>query len=167
MEPKFTTEMTMTEEEYLRYADAVTASRKQSKVLIIILSVLLLMLSAVWFWMGRIIMGGIVLVAAVSYPIWFRAARRKQLKRIFASGKSGRALTNQLRFYENHLVTENEDGKKDFPYSAFTDILETPTNFYLMLAANSGIIVTKANCTEELVSFLQEMKAEKLAAKKQ
>ena len=46
------------------------------------------------------------------------------------------------------------------------DILETPTNFYLMLAANSGIIVSKSNCTEGLVSFLQEMKAEKLAAQK-
>lgn len=166
MEPKYTTEMTMTEEEYLRYADAVTNSRKKSKVLIIILSVLLMMLSAVWFWMGRFIMGGIVLVAAVSYPIWFRTARRKQLKRIFASGKSGRALTNHLQFYEDHLVTENEDGRKDFPYTDILDILETPTNFYLMLAANSGIIVSKSNCTEGLVSFLQEMKAEKLAAQK-
>jgi len=43
-------------------------------------------------------------------------------------------------------------------YEELYKIIETPTNFYLMLSPQHGSIVIKENCSDELLMFLDQLK---------
>lgn len=61
-------------------------------------------------------------------------------------------------FYEDHLQETSNQQSVDVPYSSIAHLVETRTHFYLMTAANQGMIIIKNNCSAELIHFLQGLK---------
>lgn len=63
-----------------------------------------------------------------------------------------------MRFYEDHLQETSNQQSVDVPYSSIAHLVEARTHFYLMTAANQGMIIIKNNCSAELIHFLQDLK---------
>lgn len=52
----------------------------------------------------------------------------------------------------------DEDRIATWFYTEIFKVVETDTNFYIMLSKGSGLIIIKENCTRELIDFLQALK---------
>ena len=55
------------------------------------------------------------------------------------------------------METNNTLGFTTIPYDKLYRVVETPTNFYLMIARNQGMVIVKENCSAELIAFLQKL----------
>ena len=59
------------------------------------------------------------------------------------------------RFFEDHLTIDRDKNHTEFPYSQIIRVCETDSNFYIMLTAAGGIIVSKKNCTPEVMEHIR------------
>ena len=57
-----------------------------------------------------------------------------------------------------YFTEENSYGNTKLEYSKLHKIIETKTNFYLMIAKNQGFILIKENFPEGLEEFLRNIK---------
>ena len=147
MEPLFTTSTDYTLEEYQKIVRIV-----QNKILkrplvlfILIASVLLLafLCDDVSMRIGLIL--GCILVIPVLLLL-----DRWRIKKSYSQNRQLQGLHADFFFYPDYMESK-------IPYQKIFRILETPTNFYLMLAKTQGLIVIKSNCSDELISFLQNL----------
>ena len=60
-------------------------------------------------------------------------------------------------FYEDRLTAKTEAGNSEVPYDKLYQVMETNTNFYLLVGANQSFAVKKADCTKELLARLQRL----------
>ena len=72
-------------------------------------------------------------------PLVLVYVSKRQCRRVYNANPQLQERHSVMRFYEDHLV-------------------ETRTHFYLMTAANQGMIIIKNNCSAELIHFLQGLK---------
>ena len=62
-------------------------------------------------------------------------------------------------FYEDYMEQVSVLGSTRIYYREIYKVLETATNFYLMIGRGAGSIIVKENCSEALIRFLQNLKA--------
>ena len=63
-----------------------------------------------------------------------------------------------FEFYNDYFTETNEYGNTKLEYNKLHKIIETKTNFYLMIAKNQGFILVKENFPEGLEEFLRNIK---------
>lgn len=81
------------------------------------------------------------------------------IKKTYESNKAMKRNPVSTVYFSNEYLTEtNSKGAVNLAYADIYIIVETKTNFYIMLAKNNGIIIVKQNCTPELIIFLQNLK---------
>ena len=61
-------------------------------------------------------------------------------------------------FYEDFLVEKTENGEMKVEYSKLDEIIETKTNFYLMIAKNQGCMISKTDMPSGLDEFIRKIK---------
>lgn len=89
----------------------------------------------------------------------FTALVNKTIKDTYYSNKSLLKFPVVfVNFYENRLESDNKQQFSKYDYEDIFKILETKTNFYIMVSANTSIIIVKQNCSQELITFIQEIK---------
>ena len=81
-----------------------------------------------------------------------------RIRGMFKSNKIIQNAVEKYNFYAECLKIEGKSGTANIRYEDFYKILETKTNFYLMIAKNQGYILSKENCSPELISFLRNLK---------
>lgn len=59
------------------------------------------------------------------------------------------------RFFEDHFTVDRDKNHTEFPYSQIIRVCETDGNFYIILTAAGGIIVSKKNCTPEVMEYIR------------
>ena len=79
-------------------------------------------------------------------------------KKIWKSNKSAQDLNVKFDFYETFFIETDEHGETKLEYNKLYKIIETKTNFYLMLSKNQGLILNKINLPEGLDKFLKNIK---------
>ena len=62
-----------------------------------------------------------------------------------------------FRFFEEHFEKKSPIGTSTIYYDKLYKVIETKTNFYLMISPNQGDIIQKENCTEQLIEFLHKL----------
>ena len=150
MECLYKTTTKFTYEEYKKFNDAI-----MKKKYIIIVSVLACLL---------ILTGGILLenlfliIFAIIYPFLFFLAKNVGVKKVFDSNSLLKDKEISYEFYEDYFEIKHEAGDEKIPYDKLYDIVETKTNFYLMIAKNQGYIIIKENIPEGLGGFLRSKK---------
>ena len=95
-------------------------------------------------------------VLLVGFPVALYLITNYRLKQTYKTNKIIQTAVTTLKFTEDRLEAVSERGNAFVKYDEIYRILETDTNFYLFLAKNQAINVIKANCSEELISFLHE-----------
>lgn len=153
----FTTEATITFEEYVRFSNR--ASRFAN-----ILSYIL--------WIG---VTGVICALAVSsgryrYALMIAAAcavkvarspavRKEKQQKAFADKESTGNCYVVYDFYEDGFVmTCNMIAGEKARYYDMWSIIETETNFYILYEPRDGCIIIKENCSPELIRFLRRIK---------
>ena len=125
---------------------------KKRSIIIYILLAIFLILDSIF------LENPIFAIFAVVYPILIWLLHNIQVKKVFKTNKALQNAEVNFEFYDTYFIETNEYGNTKLEYSKLHKIIETKTNFYLMLAKNQGFILVKDNFPEGLDEFLRNIK---------
>lgn len=150
MESLYKTNTIYSFEEYKRYNKSLQLKRSRI-IWYIILEAWILLLGC--------LMENILLIAfAILYPILIVILVNRQVKKVWKSNKVAQNMNVNFCFYDTYFTESDENGDTKLEYSKLHKIIETKTNFYLMIAKNQGFILVKENFPEGLEEFLRNIK---------
>ena len=136
-------------EEYMRFAFTVQRQDRRYIRAKLIMMIGLLILAVVNFRSGNKQIGTIMIVDIMM---------KKQVTKAYSDNTNTQGINTSLTFYDNYYEGHSELGDNKYLYEELYKIIETPTNFYLMLSPQHGSIVIKENCSDELLMFLDQLK---------
>lgn len=136
--------------EYKRYTWSLLMKRSR-----IIWFVLLELWLVVGGWM---IKNNYFIIFAVIYPILLFILQNRQIRKVYNSNKVTQNINVNFEFYDTYFTETTENGETKLEYNKLYKIIETKTNFYLMIAKNQGFILNKERLPDGLADFLREIK---------
>lgn len=145
MDCLYKTSTKYTLEEYRKYNLALM----KKTFLIILLFVLFILAEAV------LLNSVVLLLIAILYVIVFIWAYNRNIKKVFESNKVAQNAEVSFEFYDTYFTQTSENGYGKIEYTNLDKVIETKTNFYLMIAKNQGYILKKENFPEGLAEFLR------------
>lgn len=141
-----------TYDEYKKYV--LTFNKKKMLLTILLVDAILLIIALVtkvyYFFIAMLI------IPIIEY---FSLAR--PLKKVFYSNKMAVNAELDYDFYEMYFIKTSKAGTEKIEYKNLLKIIETKTNFYLMLAYNQGYMLQKADMPEGLDNFLRNLDIKK------
>ena len=159
MEPLFKTQTAYSFEEYSKYNKSVLLKQKGLKAIMITLPVLYVLLMGVVLYATKEPSTVFVLVLALLLSaVIFIASFKKSVKKTYYSNKAITSCVADFEFFDNYVREKTENGETKLEYSKIYKIIETKTNFYIMMSVNQGFIIVKANCTDGLIDFIKSLK---------
>ncbi|MBO5453625.1 MAG: YcxB family protein [Clostridia bacterium] len=150
MESLYKTKTINTFEEYKRFS-RVLMYKKRSIIIYALLAAFLIL-------DGIVLDNMIFIVFAVVYPFVIWLLHNMQVKKVFKTNKALQNAEVNFEFYNDYFTETNEYGNTKLEYNKLHKIIETKTNFYLMIAKNQGFILVKENFPEGLEEFLRNIK---------
>jgi len=144
MDALFKSSMKYTYEEYKKFTNAVI----MSKTIIAVLLLELILLATAY-----VSQNYYVLIVVAIFPIIFAIMQNINIKRIYNSNKIMQNIDVEYEFYEDYFHVKQPIGEAKIEYKKLSKIIETKTNFYLMIANNQGYMLLKDNMSEGLISF--------------
>ncbi len=145
---KTTTKFTL--EEYKKFNTAII--KKRHLILMSIIAVLFILA-------GGILLDNLFLIIfAIVYPVLFYICMQAGVKRVYNSNKLLQNAEATYEFYDDYVYEKHDGGEAKVPYEKLDEIIETKTNFYLMIAKNQGFMISKENMPEGLDEFLRSKK---------
>ena len=150
MESLYKTKTINTFEEYKRFS-RVLMYKKRSIIIYALLAAFLIL-------DGIVLDNMIFIVFAVVYPFVIWLLHNMQVKKVFETNKALQNAEVNFEFYNDYFTETNEYGNTKLEYNKLHKIVETKTNFYLMIAKNQGFILVKENFPEGLEEFLRNIK---------
>ena len=166
MQPLFVTQSVYTYEEYKRFNFAVIKLKKYLIIFAVevIIFVLITIINSIagrmygyFFPVSQFLF--LFAVALIAFCAIFYFAVLSSIKKTYESNsRFQKNPVNTVYFYNEHLTEANENSTINLEYADIYKIVETKTNFYIMMAKNQGIIIVKQNCSPELIIFLQSLK---------
>ena len=153
MEPLYTTSTTNTYEEFKRFFNTM-CKMKQHIILYCILSVYLIVLSLYLGWIHT-------LIFAIVFPILVISLQLFQRSRIFKTNKVLQNTIVTYEFFDTYFTVTDEYGNSRLDYKKLHKIIETKTNFYLMISKNQGFLLSKESFPQGLDDFLRSIAPQK------
>ena len=142
-------------EEYKRFS--LTIMKKALTKLAIGLLILLLF-AVILYGMNNSKFSALLCAFVVLYTFMLVFKINSKIKKTYESNELLKNITQTIEFYEKHLVAKSDKSETTVEYEKLYKVIENKTNFYLMIADNQGYIVSKANCDNELIEFIQKLK---------
>ena len=137
MECLFKTTTKNSLEEYKKFSKAMlrTKTRIIVWILMYVLAILLCILrNSVKF---------LLFVAIYNFLVEWLYWRR--IKKTYLSNKSYQDIDLTVEFYDTYMVQKSDMSEAKIEYSNIHKIIETKTNFYVMISENQGAILVKEN----------------------
>lgn len=153
MECLFQTTTKYTYEEYKKFNFALL--KRRHVIPLIILAEILILVG------GILSQYNFLIIFAVLYPFIFAWSLFHGIKKVYNSNKVTQDEEIKFEFYEDHFEEKHESGNANITYDKLNEIIETKTNFYLMIAKNQGFMLLKENMPEGLEEFIHHLKIEK------
>jgi len=147
MDALFKSSMKYTYEEYKKFTNAVM----MLKTIIVVLLLELILLTIAYIFLNYY-----VLIIAVVFPIIIAIIQNINIKIVYNSNKIMQDIDVEYEFYEEYFHVKQPIGEAKIEYKMLSKIIETKTNFYLMIANNQGYMLLKANMSNELISFIRD-----------
>ena len=156
MKEAYETSIEMNYTEYKKMCQVLNGRR--IIILAIIISGFLLASGLFLLIMGSSVTGGFFLVLTAGYPLLLWGVFTRSVRKSFSSQK---LLENQhihYEFLEDRFIARSDISRAEIRYDLLYRIVETKTNFYLLLGLNQSFVVKKENCSGELTAFLGELR---------
>ena len=158
--PVFTVHGKYTEEEYVRFYRFIALRPKRVKWIYgITFGVCLIWLLCTIF--GTLVLGMswlyiLLPIILAAWNAWILTGNlKRRAVKAYRSSKLSADLEFDLSFFEDHFDAVDPYDHSSIPYDKLDGIHETPTNFYLMTALSSGIILRKEDLPEGASEFLR------------
>lgn len=145
----YTTTTSYSYDEYKRFSWNLLLKRSHI-IFYIILELFILLL-------GCFMKNILLIVFAVIYPIMIFLLQNRQIKKVWKSNKVAQDMLVNFEFYDTYFVEKDKNGNTKLDYSNLHKVIETKTNFYLLIAKNQGFILVKENMPEGLADFLKSI----------
>ena len=145
----YTTTTNYSYDEYKRFSWNLLLKRSHI-IFYIILELFILLL-------GCFMKNILLIVFAVIYPIMIFLLQNRQIKKVWTSNKVAQDMLVNFEFYDTYFVETDKSGNTKLDYSNLHKVIETKTNFYLLIAKNQGFILVKENMPEGLADFLKSI----------
>ena len=87
-----------------------------------------------------------------------RRAINKQAENYYNSNKKLQNQKVEYEFFEDYFKIKGQDFENNMKYADLHNIIETKENFYLMESVATAFIIIKANCNQELINHLSNIK---------
>ncbi len=97
------------------------------------------------------------IIFAIIYPFVFWGFSEFQIRKVYRSNKFYQDSEIQNELYDTYLVQTTENGSIKIPYDKLNEVIETKTNFYLMIAKNQGIILSKEDMSAECQELIRKL----------
>ncbi len=165
MEPLYTMEFDQSLEGYRRYNRALILKNKKRIVLDAILLALCLASGIFFLCVGYVFEGVYFIAITFLIPVLTWLYRKHGIRKYYESNKLFKDLHEVMSFFEDRYEDDTSFSHEICRYADLYDIIETKTDFYLMVGIGRAQFVPKANCSPELIGFLQGLK-EKYGKKK-
>ena len=149
------TTVKFTYEEYKRFS--LTIMKKALTKTAIGLLILLLF-AAILLGMDNYKLAALLCAFIPIYIFMLMLKVNKQIKKTYESNELLKDITQTIEFYEKHFVAKSDKSETTVEYEKLYKVIENKTNFYLMIADNQGYIVSKTNCSQELIDFIIALK---------
>jgi len=147
MDVLFKSSMKFTYDEYKKFTNAVI----MLKTIIAVLLLELILLTIAYIFLNYYF-----LIIAVVFPIIFAIIQNINIKIVYNSNKIMQDIDVEYEFYKDYFYVKQPIGEAKIEYKMLSRIIETKTNFYLMIASNQGYMLLKANMSDELISFIRD-----------
>ncbi len=154
MQPLFTAHFQYTLKEYQKFVSTIYKKVLKIHLRLALLAVLILLLA---FFTSDISVKIGFFIGVLLIPFIFYFSNRIRSKKMYLQMKNLQSTSYDFSFYPDHLEITSSIGNTNLPYDKLFRIIETPTNFYIMLTKQQGSILIKENCSPELISFLQNL----------
>ena len=161
--PVFTVHGKYTEEEYVRFFRFMALRPKRVKWTYgIVFGICFLWLLCTIFGTLFLEMSWLYILLPIvlaAWNVWILTGNldRRAVK-AYRSGKLSADLEFDLSFFEDHFDAVDPYEQSSIPFDKLHGIHETPTNFYLMTALSSGIILRKEDLPEGAEEILRGIK---------
>ena len=152
--PLFQTQTTYTFAKYRRYSRALQNKVMHRPLVIAVMMACLVLLALL---SDDNSMRVAFLIVAVLTPLIFHLIGSRMEKKAYYANTAMQDVVLTYSFYPDHVETNNTLGFTTIPYDKLYRVVETPTNFYLLIARNQGMVIVKENCSAELIAFLQKL----------
>lgn len=160
MEPLFSVHTTNSLEEYKRWNFTLNKPRLIILCILVLLLVPLMVYSAFSYDYGSIWLAVFSFLLTIGACAFFVAAVNQNIRKSYYSNRAlQKCPAARIDFFNNYFEIKNERSYSKYFYEDIYRIVETKTNFYIMTASNSGVIIIKQNCLPELISFIQGLKS--------
>lgn len=160
MEPLYTTQFAHTLDEHIKFNKALMCTKKNITAFLFLFIMLSIIPGAITYYINKNIILSItvtvifIILILISFPI----SMKKTIERNYYSNKMIDSEISDYKFYETKFTETDSHGSVTLAYADLARIIETSTNFYLMIAENQGYLILKSNCSPELITFLSELK---------
>lgn len=149
-------------EEYRKFLKAVTIQINGMAVKVVVIEVLCWLLA--YLYLERALSVSMILIfTAILFPTFILFSFYQMAKSTYQSNKVAQNLEITFTFQEDAFSFQSKSDTGTIAYEDLFRILETKTNFYLMIARNQGYILVKENCSDSLIHFLQTLSSKKKA----
>lgn len=118
-------------EEYKRFSRILFMTKRN----IIILS----LLGAFLIFDGILVKNTFFIALAFIYPVIMFLIHNQQLKKVFSSNKVLQNAVVNYEFYDTYFIETDKSGNTRLDYSSLHKVIETKTNFYLMIAKTKDL----------------------------
>jgi len=158
MEPRFIISTRYDKDEMVRFNRAVLYNVWRFKRTIILSNVALLVMIVTSVIAGNYLFAISLAVALAAFNWYFFIGVDMRAARSYEHNKLIKDQVFDLSFYDDHYEGASELGTSSIPYSKLNQIIETPTNFYIMHEPTVGTIIKKADSPDGFIDFIHEIK---------
>lgn len=146
----YETFMVFSLDEYKKFV-AATSKNKLNNILLAVVSVILII-------MGIVQKAPILFIMAVVYPFLMISSQKKGVERNYKRATGMHDARIDYRFYEDRFVKIFAENEEEYEYANLFKVIETETNFYIMISKAQGYVLVKANMPEGMEEFVRNIK---------
>ncbi len=160
MEPLFTTQTRYNFYEHKRFIRAVHRRNiVQIYVVYLLVALFFAALGAVCWYYGAKPVACLFFIGIVLAPLGMHRGRIYGSWKHFEKSEVQEPI--EYSFFEDHLEVKTSSVWNKIEYASIHSIIETDTNFYIMMSVNQGMTIIKKNCSADMVDFISQLKDSK------
>ncbi len=158
-QPLFTIKSTYSEKEFVRFNRYIMLHRLHYLWNIIACNlILLLIFSGVIIDdvnSGNIPIGSVITFLLIVFVNWkLCVSPTNKSKKVYRQNKTMRDASYSVDFYDDHYVILCNGIESSVPFDKLHEIIETDTDYYIMLSKISGVIIPKEKCPVGFADFI-------------
>lgn len=95
------------------------------------------------------------LIYALLFPFILYGAVKLTINNKYKKEANFLGIESTINFYEDSIEQVNQYASAKIPYKDLYKLIETKTNYYFLTGTNVGFNVIKANCSLELLDYIE------------